>query len=454
MQEAYQLTGEDRVLQKTPFSFDVSVWEFFWPLITGACVVMARPGGHQDRQYLIEEIARQQITTIHFVPSMLQLFLAGDGLEACSSLKRVVCSGEALPYELQQSFFDLLSADLHNLYGPTEASVDVTYWECSRQSDLGVVPIGRPIANTNIYILDWYLNPVPVGIPGQLHIGGAGLGRGYLNRPELSAEKFIPDPFAEEPGARLYNTGDLARYLPDGNIEFLGRVDHQVKLRGFRIELGEIEEAIRHNASVREVVVVDREDRPGDKRLVAYVVADPGETLFADQLRGFLKERLPDFMIPSAFVALEQMPLTPNGKLDRKALPVPDEAQLRSQTPFASPRSPLEELLADVWAEVLGVERVGIHDDFFEMGGQSILATQLISKIQQILPVELPLRTIFEAPTVAELATAIEQSQQSLDDAEMSLMAEVLSELQELTDGDVEALMEAEESPGGKLGAD
>ncbi|HEX8088364.1 MAG TPA: phosphopantetheine-binding protein, partial [Blastocatellia bacterium] len=235
---------------------------------------------------------------------------------------------------------------------------------------------------------------------------------------------------------------------------YVGRVDQQVKVRGYRIEVGEIEEWIRRSGAAREVVVVAREDRPGDKRLVAYVVADPGETLLADQLRGFLKDRLPDFMIPSAFVALEQMPLTPNGKINRKALPVPDQTQLRSQTPFASPRSPLEELLAGVWADVLGVERVGVHDDFFEMGGQSILATQLISKIQQILPIELPLRTIFEAPTVAQLAVAIEQSQQSLDDAEMTLMAEVLSELQELTDGDVEAFAEADESPGEKLGAD
>jgi amino acid adenylation domain-containing protein len=454
MQEAYHLTGDDRVLQKTPFSFDVSVWEFFWPLITGACVVMARPDGHQDRQYLIEEIARQKITTIHFVPSMLQLFLAGDGLEACYRLKRVVCSGEALPYELQQRFFELMSADLHNLYGPTEASVDVTYWECGGHSEAGLVPIGRPIANTNIYILDGYLDPAPVGIPGVLHIGGEGLARGYLKRPGLTAEKFIPDPFSEAPGARLYDTGDLARYLPDGNIEFLGRIDHQVKIRGFRIELGEIEEAIRRNASVREAVVVDREDRPGDKRLVAYVVAEAGEILAADQLRGSLKERLPDFMIPSAFVALEQMPLTPNGKIDRKALPAPDQSQLRSQTPFASPRSPLEELLAGVWADVLGVERVGVHDDFFEMGGQSILATQLISKIQQVLPIELPLRTIFESPTVAQLAVAIEQSQQNLDEAEMNLMAEVLSELKELTGDDVGAFAEAEESPGEKLGAD
>jgi amino acid adenylation domain-containing protein len=454
MQEEYALTGEDRVLQKTPYSFDVSVWEFFWPLMAGASVVMARPGGHKDRQYLIEEIARQKVTTVHFVPSMLEVFLSGGGLEACWRLKRVICSGEALGYELQQRYFQQMGAELHNLYGPTEASVDVTYWECRRESEAGVVPIGRPIANTRIYLLDGYQEPVPEGIAGVLHIGGAGLGRGYVRGADLTAEKFIPDRYGEEAGARLYNTGDLARMWEDGRIEYVGRVDQQVKVRGYRIEVGEIEEWIRRSGAAREVVVVAREDRPGDKRLVAYVVADPGETLLADQLRGFLKDRLPDFMIPSAFVALEQMPLTPNGKINRKALPVPDQTQLRSQTPFASPRSPLEELLAGVWADVLGVERVGVHDDFFEMGGQSILATQLISKIQQILPIELPLRTIFEAPTVAQLAVAIEQSQQSLDDAEMTLMAEVLSELQELTDGDVEAFAEADESPGEKLGAD
>ena len=225
MQDAYRLTPSDRVLQKTPFSFDVSVWEFFWPLLTGARLVMALPGGHKDAAYLASLIREEKITTMHFVPSMLSAFLEQGGLAAsCASLKRVICSGEALSFELQQRFFSFLPAELHNLYGPTEAAVDVTYWACERDSRLRTVPIGRPIANTQIYILDRHLQPVPIGVPGELHIGGIGLARGYHNRPELTAEKFIPDPFRSEPGARLYKTGDLARYLPDGAIEYLGRL--------------------------------------------------------------------------------------------------------------------------------------------------------------------------------------------------------------------------------------
>ena len=241
MQDEYHLTSEDRILQKTPFSFDVSVWEFFWPLQVGAQLVIAKPGGHRDNAYLIDMIRNHGITTLHFVPSMLQMFLEEPEVKSCISIRRVICSGEALSYELQKRFFERLNTELHNLYGPTEAAVDVTYYECQRESNLRTVPIGRPVANTRIYILDPSMQPVPVGVGGELHIGGVQVARGYLNRPELTAEKFIPDPFSEDPEARLYKTGDLARYLPDGNIEYLGRMDYQVKIRGLRIELGEIE---------------------------------------------------------------------------------------------------------------------------------------------------------------------------------------------------------------------
>ncbi|MCC5661301.1 amino acid adenylation domain-containing protein [Nostoc sp. XA010] len=271
MQDAYQLTEADRILQKTPFSFDVSVWEFFWPLIAGARLVLARPEGHKDSAYLVELIAEQQITTVHFVPSMLQIFLEEQNLKKCYSLKKVICSGEALPFKLQERFFKRLSAELHNLYGPTEAAVDVTYWKCIPQQGQ-IVPIGRPIANTQIHILDKNLQPVPVGIPGELHIGGIGLARGYLNRPELTAEKFISNPYSNDPQARLYKTGDLARYLNNGNIEYLNRIDNQVKLRGLRIELSEIEAVLWQHPSVQETAVILREDIPNDKRLVAYVV--------------------------------------------------------------------------------------------------------------------------------------------------------------------------------------
>lgn len=272
MQDQYRLTASDRVLQKTPFSFDVSIWEFFWPLLAGARLIMARPDGHKDSAYLVHLIIQESITTLHFVPSMLQIFLEEPTLDRCHSLKRVICSGEALPVALRDRFFDRLDAELHNLYGPTEAAIDGTFWQCQGDRNVTSIPIGRPIANTQIYILDSELQPVPIGESGELHIGGAGVGRGYLNRPKLTAQKFIDNPFSEGPGSRLYKTGDLARYLPDGNIEYIGRIDHQVKIRGFRIELGEIEAACYQYPEVREAVVIDREDTPGEKRLVAYIV--------------------------------------------------------------------------------------------------------------------------------------------------------------------------------------
>jgi amino acid adenylation domain-containing protein len=275
MQDAYKLDSGDRVLQKTPYSFDVSVWEFFWPLMTGACLVVARPEGHKDPSYLVELVHKEKITTMHFVPSMLSVFLEADGIEKCTSLRRVVASGEALSVELQQRFWERSGAELHNLYGPTEAAVDVSYWQCRPDSDLSVVPIGKPIWNTQLYVLDKYLQPVPVGVAGELHIGGVNLARGYLKQPALTAQRFVPDPFSSKPGARLYKTGDLTRLLPDGNIEYLGRIDQQVKLRGFRIELGEIETALDSHPGVRQSVVTAREDVAGDKRLVAYVVPDP-----------------------------------------------------------------------------------------------------------------------------------------------------------------------------------
>ena len=276
MQDAYALGPDDRVLQKTPFSFDVSVWEFFWPLLTGAALVVARPKGHQDSGYLAQLIRDQAVTTMHFVPPMLAVFLEEKDLAArCPSLRRVICSGEALPFELQERFFATFrdeSVELHNLYGPTEAAVDVTYWPCLRGDQSGVVPIGRPIANTQIYLLDQRGQPVPVGVPGELYIGGLGVGIGYLGRPELTAEKFVPDPFGR--GATLYRTGDLARWREDGAIMYLGRLDHQVKVRGFRIELGEIEAALNAQSDVSECVVTVREDMPGERRVVAYLVRD------------------------------------------------------------------------------------------------------------------------------------------------------------------------------------
>ncbi len=407
MQQTYHLTPEDRVMQKTPFSFDVSVWEFFWPLMTGARLVVARPGGHQDPAYLAALIAGQQITTIHFVPSMLQAFLQQPDLEGCRSLKRVICSGEALPVELQERFFSRFEAvELHNLYGPTEASIDVTCWQCRRGSRDWTVPIGRPIANTQIYILDRSMQSVPVGVAGELYIGGVGVARGYYNRPELTAEKFVPDPFSNEPGKRLFKTGDLARYRADGAIEFLGRADYQVKIRGFRIELGEIEAVLAEHPSVKEVVVTAREDTPGEKRLVAYLVLEPSlqeKSLFVEELRNYLKQKLPHYMIPAAFVYLDALPLTPNGKVDRKALPAPDMARPNLEKAYVAPRTPVEELLAGIFAQVLGIDKVGIHDNYFDLGGASIQSLQVVAKANEA-GLHLTPEMLFEHQTIAELA--------------------------------------------------
>ncbi|HKQ08224.1 MAG TPA: amino acid adenylation domain-containing protein, partial [Blastocatellia bacterium] len=321
MQSVYGLNSDDVVLQKTPFTFDVSVWEFFCPLIIGASLVVARPEGHKDPEYLRETIAGERITTIHFVPSMLQAFVDEGDWTECASLERVICSGEALPAKLVRSFYDrMMNTELHNLYGPTEAAVDVTAWSCPPEINVTAVPIGAPMNNVGIYILDRHGEPVPIGIAGELHIGGVQVARGYLNRSELTGERFVPDPFTSEQGQRLYKTGDLGKWRADGAIEFLGRNDFQVKVRGYRVELGEIEARLAECEAVGEAVVMLREEAAGDKRLVAYYTQSDDQEIAADALRQQLAARLPEYMLPSAYVRLAQMPLTPNGKLDRKAL--------------------------------------------------------------------------------------------------------------------------------------
>ncbi len=402
MQDAYHLTVADRILQKTPFSFDVSVWEFFWPLLTGARLVMAEPGGHQNPDYLRRIIAQEHITILHFVPAMLQLFLEEPGLEQLESLRKVMCSGEALPFELQERFFARLGAELHNLYGPTEAAIDVTYWACERTSGRKIVPIGKPIANTQIYILDRNYEPVPAGVAGELHIAGVGLARGYHGQPGLTAEKFVANPFSDEPGARFYKTGDLARYLADGSIEFLGRIDNQVKLHGLRLELGEIETALSEYPDVNAAVVVPRNDESGHQRLVAYIL--PANKLLSVQdLRRALAQRLPDYMVPSVFVLLEELPRLPNGKIDRGSLPAPDGVLVHSPGVYTAPRTAIEQTLADIWQQVLGRKQLGIHDSFFELGGDSILAIQIVARANQA-GLKLSPKLIFRHQTIADLA--------------------------------------------------
>ena len=404
MQDAYRLGPGDRVLQKTPYSFDVSVWEFFWPLITGASIVVAKPGGHRDNEYLVNAIVAHAVTTMHFVPSMLGLFLTGQGLERITTLRQVMSSGEALPFELTRRFFTLLpNTKLHNLYGPTEASIDVTYWECRPDYAQNIVPIGYPIANTYLYILDEQLNPVPIGEAGELHIGGVGLARGYWNRPELTQERFIQDPFASEPGARLYKTGDLARYLPDGAIEYLGRLDFQVKLRGFRIELGEIEAVLLKQPGVREAVVTATESGLEEKQLVAYVVSTEDRPSVAALKQGLLKE-LPEYMVPSRFMYLDVMPLSPNGKVDRKALPKVVNQRADLVEMFVAPQTQLQRDLARVWKEVLDLDRVGIKDNFFDLGGNSLQLLKLVAALKTQLDLDVPAVKVFQFPSVEKLA--------------------------------------------------
>ncbi|MGW1208835.1 amino acid adenylation domain-containing protein [Streptomyces sp. NPDC002499] len=407
MQDTYGLCPEDRVLQKTPASFDVSVWEFFWPLITGAALVLARPGGHRDPAYLAELISQQRVTTAHFVPSMLRVFLDDPAAERTrGTLRRVVCSGEALPTELADRFAQLLDGtELHNLYGPTEAAVDVTAWPCveGTGSAAGSVPIGRPVWNTRTLVLDPTLRPVPPGIPGELYLGGSQLARGYLDRPGLTATRFVADPYGP-PGALLYRTGDLVRWTAQGALEFLGRGDDQVKIRGFRVEPGETEAATAALPGVSQAAVTVRQDVPGEPRLVAYVVPRPGVRLDPLQVRQDLKATLPDQSLPAVVVVLDELPLTPNGKLDRAALPAPDLAALTTAT---APRTEAEEQLCSLLAELLGLPTVGVHDDFFALGGHSVLATRLVARIRADLGAVVPLRAVFDTPTVAELATLL-----------------------------------------------
>lgn len=406
MQDAYRLTADDRVLHKTPVSFDPSVWELFWPLIVGARLVIAEPEGHKDAAYLVRTIVEQGVTTMHFVPSMLRRFLAEPGVDACTGLRRVICSGEALPHDLRDHFLATLDAELYNLYGPTEVAIDVTHFHCRRGESGPLVPIGRPIANIRAYILDAHLQRVPVGVPGELYVGGVGVGRGYLHRPELTAAVFVADPFGGEsghPGERFYRTGDLARWLPDGNIDYLGRLDFQVKVRGFRIEPGEVEAALAKHPAVAEAAVVTRTDSRGNTLLVAHVVAVDGAAPSTAELRRFLLELLPAAMVPAVFEMTEALPLTSSGKVDRKALMAAGGTTRPREAAFVAPRTRTEQVLAGIWCEVLGLERVGVDDDFFALGGAS---TQALEVAMRANAAGLPLRpeSTFVYGTIAELA--------------------------------------------------
>ena len=425
MQKHFPLTEKDRVLQKTPLTFDASVWEFYAPLLAGGRLVLTRQEGERDASYLCQIIQEQAITRLQVVPTLLR-YLMAEGLTACASLEQLFCGGEPLVDELAAAWTSQSGAALHNLYGPTEATIDTTCWTAEPHASEQHVSLGRPVTNVAVYILDGSLQPVPIGVPGELYIGGAGLARGYLHHPELTAERFLPDPLGEQRGGRLYCTGDLGRYLPDGTIEYIGRLDQQVKVRGFRIEPGEIEAVLGEHPAIQEAVVVARTDPPHEKRLIAYVVAPQQEGLSAS-LRAYLKAHLPDYMIPTTFVRLGALPLTSHGKVDRRALPAPEAVECKPEP--AAPRNAIETDLASIWSELLGLKQVDIHANFFELGGHSLLATRVTSRIREVFHLDLPLRVIFDAPTIAEQAEIIVLQQ--LEEADPAILEGLLGAREE-----------------------
>ncbi|WP_283776236.1 non-ribosomal peptide synthetase [Pseudomonas syringae] len=407
MQDTYALDESDVLMQKAPISFDVSVWECFWPLVTGCRLLLAGPGEHRDPQRIAQLINAYSVTTLHFVPPLLQLFIDEPLAQQCSSLRRLFSGGEALPGELRNRVLEQLpGVQLHNRYGPTETAINVTHWQC-RISDGLRSPIGRPLGNVLCRVLDSELNPLPRGVAGELCIGGIGLARGYLRRPGLSAERFVADPLGQA-GERLYRTGDLVRWAADGVLEYLGRLDQQVKLRGFRVEPQEIEARLLAHPGVGQAAVLLRETVAGPQ-LIGYYTAEAGQNVEAERIKSALALELPDYMVPAQLVRLDSMPLSPSGKLDRRALPEP-QWQTREHV---EPQTDLQKQIAAVWRQVLGVPRVGLRDDFFELGGHSLLATQIISRVRQACDIDLPLRTLFEASELGVFAAQVEAIQQS-----------------------------------------
>ncbi|HEU4733061.1 MAG TPA: amino acid adenylation domain-containing protein [Kofleriaceae bacterium] len=411
---AFHLTSRDVCLQKTPFGFDISVWELLWPLQAGARLVIARPGGHRDPSYLSRLIAEQGVTIAHFVASMLRVFIDCADLSLASGLKHIVSGGEALPPDTHRDAVARLPGTrIWNLYGPTEATIEVTYWHAEPGREYDIVPIGKPMSNTRCYIVNPWRKLLPVGMAGELYLAGVCVARGYLGRPDLTDEKFADDPFASRPGERMYATGDLARYLPDGTIEYLGRMDAQVKIRGFRIELGEIETVLREHPAVREAVVIARGEA-ASKQLVAYVVPEPGAmagaaagaSIDVPALREHLAHQLPDYMVPSVIVELDAMPLNANGKLDRKALPAPEDHASHGRT-YEPPEGEIEVALAAIWSELMEIEAIGRRDSFFDRGGHSLLAMRLSSRVQARFDVSFPLVEVFANPTLVEMAAAV-----------------------------------------------
>jgi hypothetical protein len=431
-------------LAVTGLSFDISALELLWTLARGFKVILYtdRPwyhalvepssriadkdaehslfnstsehGGNVAQDYSIPaQIKRHKVTHFQCTPSMASMLLLDD--ETCTALKSLqifLVGGEALPVALAAQLTHIVSGNIINMYGPTETTIWSSTYPVNAEQ--GTIPIGRPIANTEIYILDNNMQPVPVGITGELFIGGDGVARGYLNRPDLTAERFIKDPFSDKPGARLYRTGDLARYRADGNIEFLGRIDHQVKIRGYRIELGEIETLLEKHPAIHEAVVLAREDTSGDKRLVAYIIPNQNQKISRSELRDYVKQKLPEFMVPSHFVTLETFPLTPNKKIDRKALPAPVQVQIESETAYVPPKNELQRAIIDIWQALLNIPKVGIDDNFFELGGHSLLVVKAYFRLREVTNGKLTITDMFRFPTIRTLTEYLSQDSGSV----------------------------------------
>ncbi|HMR40461.1 MAG TPA: amino acid adenylation domain-containing protein [Ignavibacteria bacterium] len=422
MKEVFRPDESDSVLQKTPFSFDASVWEFYLPLISGGKLVMAKPEGHMDMPYLTETIIKNNITILQLVPSLLRMLLEEKNFSSCKSLINVFCGGEALTYDLQEKLFSKLKVNFYNLFGPTEATIDSTYFKCESSYESRTIPVGKPVYNAKAYILDKYRKPVPAGVSGELYLGGVNIAKGYLNNPELTKERFSEDVFTKNSDGKLYRTGDIARYLKDGNIEFLGRADHQVKFRGFRIELGEIETRLTGHSAVRNSVVIIREDKPGNQRLTAYFTVKENSKVDSQDLKDHLRDFLPAYMIPSDFIELKEIPLTPNLKIDRDALPEPDKIELSSDN-IAIPELPVEKILLKIWKEILGEENIGIKDNFFNLGGDSIISIQIISKAG-LEGIKITPKQMFKYQTIAELAGVVEYKEIGID-SEVNITGEI-----------------------------
>jgi acyl-coenzyme A synthetase/AMP-(fatty) acid ligase/acyl carrier protein len=419
---------EEVFLQLAPLTFDASTFEIWGALLNGARLVLFPP--HQPSlAELGAALERYEVTSLWLTAGLFHQMVE-EQWESLRGLRQLLAGGEVLsPAHVQQAVQRLEGCQLINGYGPTENTTFTCCWPVPPAGvESGSVPIGGPIANTQVYVLDGQRQPVPIGVPGELYIGGDGLARGYLNQPQLTAEKFVPDPFSGTPGARLYQTGDRVRWLEDGTLEFLGRRDRQVKVRGYRIELEEIEAVLGRHPGVREAVVLVRADQPEQKRLVAYLVPNGGDAPDVRELRGFLQARLPEYMLPAAFVVLEALPLSPHGKIDRQAFPDLEPERPALGPAYAAPRTPVEEALVEIWAELLGLEQVGVDDDFFELGGHSLLVTRMVARVHRAFGVELPLRSLFEARTVAVLAVAIRQS--LLNDVDTDKLAGLLAELE------------------------